>query len=160
MVSAQIAKFTYPGVYSGIMTFFPNTENVYPMVAAAASDCAEASTICGRLKDGPDEGCFMMSEITITVAAIPIATATFARNEAPGVVDTTATASVISFASSPPGAGEGSALDTDAFAVRETKQDKLRKLYMFARNTKAFNGTITLQLTFSAKASPKSIRVG
>ena len=141
MMSAHIAKFTDPGVYSGIKTFFPNAENVYPMVAAAASDCAEASTICGRLKDGPDEGCFMMSEITVMVAAIPIATAAFARNEAPGVVDTTSTASIISFASSP--AGEGSALDTDAFAVREAKQDKLRRLYMFARNTKAFNVTIT-----------------
>ena len=135
MISAQIEKFTYPGVYSGIMTFFPNAENVYPMVAAT-SDCAEASTICGRLKDGPDEGCLIMNEITVTVAAIPIATATFARNEAPGVVDTTSTASMISFASSPP--GEGSALDTDAFAERETTQDKLRKLHMFARNTKAF----------------------
>lgn len=130
----QIAKFTYPGVYSGSMTFFPNAENEYPRVAAAASDCVEASTICGRLKDGPDEGCFLTSEITVTVAAIPIAIATFARNEAPGVVDSTAsTLPIISFTSSPP--EEVSAPDTDAFAVPETKQDKLRELYMLARNT-------------------------
>jgi len=75
----HIAKLTYPGVYSGIMTFFPNRENVYPIVAAATSGCVEASTICGRLKEGPDEGSFMTSEIIVAVAAIPIATATFAQ---------------------------------------------------------------------------------
>src|SRR5438128_2584015 len=114
------------------MTFFPNRENVYPMVAAAASGCAEASTICGRLKDGPDEGCFMKNEITVTVAARPMAIATFARSEAPGVVDSTSTASIISITSSPP--AEGSAPDTDAFAIRGAKQDKLRKLILLARN--------------------------
>uniref|UniRef100_A0A0A9SEE4 Uncharacterized protein n=1 Tax=Arundo donax TaxID=35708 RepID=A0A0A9SEE4_ARUDO len=113
------------------MTFFPNRENVYPMVAAAASDCVEVSTTCGRLKDGPDEGCFMKSEITVAVAATPIATATFARKDARGVVDSTSTASIISFTSSPP--AEGSAPDTDAFVVRETKQDKLHKLFLLMR---------------------------
>jgi hypothetical protein len=117
------------------MTLFPNAENVYPRVAAAASDCVEASTICGRLKDGPDEGCFLTSEIAVTVAATPIAIATFAKNEAPGVVDSTAsTAPTISFTSS--SLDEVSAPDTDGFAVPETKQDKLRELYMVARNTK------------------------
>jgi hypothetical protein len=125
----HIAKLTYPGVYSGIMTFFPNRENVYPMVAAAASDCVEASTICGSLKEGPEEGSFMTSEITVAVATIPIATATFARSEAPGVVDSTSTVSITSFRSSP--SEEGPAPDTDAFAVRGTKLHKL--LFLLTR---------------------------
>jgi hypothetical protein len=125
----EIAESTYPGVYSGIMTFFPNIENVYPMVAAAASDCA--STICGRLRDGPDGGCFMKSEITITVVAIPITTTTFARNGAPGVVDSISTPSIISFTSPPP--AEGPVLDIDAFAVLENRQNKLCQLFLFSR---------------------------
>ena len=114
------------------MTFFPNRENVYPIVAAATSGCVEASTICGRLKEGPDEGSFMTSEIIVAVAAIPIATATFARSEeAPGVVDSTSTVSITSFRSSP--SEEGPAPVADAFAVRGTKQDKLHKLFLFTR---------------------------
>lgn len=144
-----MVRHTYPGVYSGIMTFFPNRENVYPIVAAAVSDCVEASIICGKLKEGPDVGCcFRKMDIAVTVTATPRATATFARKEAPGLLDSTST--MISLASPPP--AEGSAPDI-AFAVHEPKRGNLRILSRFAgkeyQTSNAIDEVSISQLQFS-----------
>jgi hypothetical protein len=121
------------------MTFFPNRENVYPIAAAAVSDCVEASIIWGKLKDGPAEGCFMKIDIAVTVAATPRATATFAKKEAPGLLDPTSTASMISLRL--PSPAEDSSPDV-AFAVHEPKLGNLRKLLLFAgKNYQTSNAT-------------------
>ncbi len=101
-------------------------------MVAAASGGAEASTICGKLKDGPEEGCLMKSEITVAVAATPRASATLARKEAAVLLDFTSIASIISLASSPP-PEEDSAPEADALAAQESIREKLRELFVFAR---------------------------
>jgi hypothetical protein len=68
----------------------------------------------------------------VIVFAILITTTTFARNGAPGTVDPISTASVISFTSPTP--AEGPVLYTDAFAVREARQDRMRQLLLLYRN--------------------------